>query len=165
MNPSARRRIQKAVGLDRPAKTLSIVAGALILGVLFPRYVVATGSMEPTMPLGSYVVACRLLPGLDGIKKGDLLVFRPVAGVSPHPWIHRALALPGDAVSPPSRKGRMDVSSTGVLLSEPKVLGEHHPLAAGEYYESGDSENSYHGVIDRQNVIAKVLFHFRLPWR
>lgn len=165
MRITTRQRIQQAFGLDRPVKTCFIVAGMLLLSFLFPRYVVATGSMEPTIPPGSHVVACRFLPGWDGIEKGDILVFRPAAGVSPHPWIHRVLALPGETFAPPARIGRIDIASDGVALSKPKALGVGHPLSDGEFYQSGDSATSYHGVIDKQNVVAKVVFHFRLPWR
>jgi hypothetical protein len=38
-------------------------------------------------------------------------------------------------------------------------------LSISIFYQSGDSQTSSHGLVPQEIVIAKVLFHFKLPWR
>ena len=108
-------KLKKALGLDRPRRTLFIISCFVAAHIAFPRYVVATGSMIPEIPPGSYVVACRipLLP--IEIRKNGVVVFKPVKGISPAPWIHRILADSGEHITPPNRGGRVDISAEGVV--------------------------------------------------
>jgi len=120
--------------------------------------------MVPTIPPGSYVVTCRvpLLPA--SIGKNDVAVFRPVEGVSPHPWVHRVIAVAGEKLTPPKRKGRVDITDEAEAQHRneaPDML----QIPESCVYQSGDSTSSYHGLVAEEIVIAKVLFHFKLPWR
>lgn len=157
-------KLKKALGLDRPRLTLSIIFCGIGIHLAFPRYVVATGSMVPTIPPGSYVVACRtpLLP--RSIGKNDVAVFKPVEGVSPAPWIHRIVADSGEKITPPGRKGRVDISTEARSMRRDESQ-EQLVVPESFYYQSGDSQTSSHGLVPQEIVIAKVLFHFKLPWR
>lgn len=156
-------KLKKALGLDRPRLTLSIICFGIAMHFAFPRYIFATGSMVPTIPPGSYVVACRspLLPSSMG--KNDFAVFKPVEGVSPKPWMHRIVAVSGEKITPPDRKGRVDISTEARSKRRDESQA---PLIVPEsfFYQSGDSQSSYHGLVPQEIVIGKVLFHFKLPW-
>ena len=156
--------LKKALGLDRPRLTLSILCGVIGIAFAFPPYVVATESMAPTMPPGSFVVTCRsvLLPASVG--KNDLAVFKPVKGFSSAPWIHRIVADSGEEITPPARKGRVDVSLEATAQPREEST-RSFVVPKGFFYQSGDSPTSYHGLIPHEDVIGKVLFHFKLPWR
>lgn len=157
-------KLKKALGLDRPRLNLSIICAAIGIRFAFPPYVIATGSMAPTIPPGSFVVTCRkgLLPGLIG--KNDLVVFKAVKGISPAPWLHRIVADSGEQITPPVRKGRVDVSPEA--RAQPRDESTQSLVVPkGFFYQSGDSSTSYHGLVPQELVIGKVLFHFKLPWR
>jgi signal peptidase I len=156
--------LKKALGLNRPRLTLSILFGAIGIAFAFPPYVVATGSMAPTMPPGSFVITCRsvLLP--MPIGKNDLAVFKPVKGISTAPWIHRIVADSGEEITPPVRKGRVDVSPEAIAQPGDEST-KSFVVPKGFFYQSGDSSSSYHGLIPQEVVIGRVLFHFKLPWR
>lgn len=154
MNP----KLKCQLGLDRPKRTAAIIAVLALLHFCFPRYVVATGSMEPTIPVGSYVVTSRLAFLFGPPKAGDIVVFDPVAGISTRPWVHRIQAVSGDRFVPPERAGRKDTDSDAH-----HVGGERVPT--GYVYQSGDSAKSYHGLAAQKLITGKVFWHFRLPWK
>ena len=149
------------LGLDRPLLTLSSLCIIITLHFAFPRYLVATGSMDPTIPSGSIVVACRLPTSID---KNDIAVFEPVEGVSSNPWVHRIMANAGEDYSPMNRKGRVDIS-TNATAQPTDYSPQQLLIPENFFYQSGDSSNSYHGLVPQKLVIAKVLFHFNLPWK
>lgn len=160
--------IKKLLGLDKPKKSLRQLALMLaIFGpahIAFPRYVVATGSMEPTIPIGSHVIACRIPVWFSDPAAGDIVVFKPEQGVSEFDWVHRIIGLPEAPVKELARtrspKSRRDISiapsiDEGVIATIPK----------GYFYQAGDSPTSFHGLVPREKIIARVIFHFRLPWK
>jgi signal peptidase I len=157
-------KLQKALGLDRPLTTFAVICIGVAMTFAFPCYIVATGSMDPAIPPGSFVVSVRLPLFPVPIEKNDIAIFRPAEGVSAHPWVHRIIADSGDQVTPPDRDGRVDVSAEGI--GEVRGKSAQSLLVPESYfYQSGDSARSYHGLIPKSMVIGKVLFHFKLPWR
>ena len=98
------------------------------------------------------------------IGKDDVAVFAPVAQISYAPWIHRIVANSGEKITPPVRKGRVDVSS-GARALHTNETTESLVVPDGFFYQSGDSATSYHGLVPKEIIIGKVLFHFKLPWR
>lgn len=156
-------KLRRVLGLNRPRLTLSIIGCAVALRFAFPCYVAATRSMMPTIPPGSYVVSMsiRLLP--RSVEKNDVVVFKPVEGVSPKPWIHRIVANSGEKFAAPRRSGRVDISADGV--AEKDASATTLVIPDSFVYQSGDSTTSYHGLVHREMVIGVVLFHFKLPWR
>ena len=120
--------------------------------------------MVPAIPPGSYVVALRLSLLPVSIGKNDIAIFQPVEGVSLNPWVHRIVADSGEQITPPNRKGRVDISDEG---SAEKRIKSTDSLMIPEsfFYQSGDSADSYHGLVPKRMAVGKVIFHFKLPWR
>lgn len=59
------------------------------------RFHIPSGSMRPTLPVGTRLLANKWLP-FEQISRGDIVVFKhPVQG---NAWITRVVALPGDTI-------------------------------------------------------------------
>lgn len=90
---------QKTSGPGKRMKIIRQILLAIIVvssaQVAFPRYIVATWSMEPTIPQGSYVVASRIPMWVSDPSAGDIVVFHPEDRISKFPWMHRILGEPG----------------------------------------------------------------------
>ena len=157
-------KLKKALGLNRPRLTLLIICFGIAIHFTFPRYIIATKSMVPTIPPGSYVVALRLSLLPVSIGKNDVAIFQPVEGVSPYPWVHRIVADSGEQMTPPNRKGRVDISDEGRAEKRNKST-DSLMIPESFFYQSGDSADSYHGLIPKRMVVGKVILHFKLPWR
>ena len=156
-------KFKKALGLDKPKITLLILACALVLHFAFPRYIVRTGSMIPTIPPGSYVVTCSIPVFCSQVDKGDIVIFRPIKSISDYAWVHRITAVSGEKITTPDQKGRVDVS-----LKFQANHKDHKPeiIVIPEFfaYQCGDSVTSYHGLVPKELITGKVLFHFKGPW-
>ncbi len=154
---------KKLLGLDKPRQLLAATAVLVVLHVAFPRYLVATGSMDPTIRRGSYVVASRLHLLFSDVAKNDIVVIAPYAGISPYPWIHRITGMAGDPINPLAasrpKGARFDIT-TGLEETTPPRAS----VPSGFFYQAGDALSSYHGLIPEDMIKAKVLFHFQLPW-
>jgi signal peptidase I len=157
-------RWKKALGLHRPRLALSVIAAMLALGYLFPHYAIATGSMEPTIRKGDHVVAFRGWFLLGAPRKGDIVVFEPVDGISQYPWVHRVMATAGQKFRPPHRPGRRDGDGLPDRAG-PAVMSEEMIVPEGFVYQSGDAPGSFHGLARTSQIRGRVLFHFALPWR
>jgi len=156
MNPG----FTKVLG-RHPKASLTVILIGLAVHFAFPRYLVATNSMEPTMPSGSYVVAFRGAYIFSKPKAGDIAVFDPVEGIASYPWIHRIKAVSEEAFSPINRKRRKDTDDVYNALTSADTF----VIPNEYYYQSGDASNSYHGLVKRELIRGKVLFHFKLPWK
>ena len=132
-----------------------------VLYFVFPTYVVATHSMEPTIPSGSWVVAVRSSFVVGEIENVDIIVFQPVEGISEHPWVHRVKATEGEVFVPFERIGRKHTDKSFELM----VTNGGIMIPEGYVYQSGDSNNSYHGLANCDLISSKVLFSFKLPWK
>jgi hypothetical protein len=157
-------KLKKALGFDRPRTTFAVICIGVAISFGFPSYIVTTKSMDPAIPPGSFVISVRLPLFPVPIEKNDIAVFRPVEGISPHPWAHRIIADSGDQFTPPDREGRVDVSAEGIGEGRGKST-QSLLIPESYFYQSGDSARSYHGLISKSMVMGKVLFHFKLPWR
>lgn len=156
-------KLKRLLGLDKPRQIIAATMILAFLYVAFPRYLVATGSMETTIPRGSYVIASRLHLLFSEAATHDIVVFAPYKGISPHPWIHRIVGRAGDPILPlasPRPKGaRFDVTTGHDATTTPL-----HSIPADFVYQAGDAPTAYHGLVPRDMIKAKVLFHFELPW-
>jgi signal peptidase I len=102
---------------------LPIIA-AVILALLIKTYVaeafqIPSGSMEPTIKIGDRVIVEKLFFHPGTLRRDDVIVFWPPAGVSPNgdPLIKRVIGLPGDTVL--IRGGTVYVN--GQPLQEPYI--------------------------------------------
>lgn len=87
MNP----KLKKQLGLHRPKTTTSLIMGAILLKLVFLKYIVATGSMEPTVPVGSLVFSFRWASLFGAAQTAGIVIFNPVEGISQKPWVHRVI--------------------------------------------------------------------------
>ena len=153
-------KLKKLMFGTRKSNIIVLMVGA-VLYFVFPKYVVATHSMEPTIPAGSLVIALRSFFVVDEIENEDIIVFKPVEGISEYPWVHRVKATQGEVFVPFERGGRKDTDKSFELM----VTNEGIMIPEGYVYQSGDSNKSYHGLANCDLISSKVLFSFKLPWK
>lgn len=155
-------------GLDKPKRTLFHLAAALAIALpvqwAFPRYRVSTQSMAPTIPPGSWVLSVRKAVIPFDVGRQDIVVFAPVEGISPFPWIHRVVALGGDEVNVFKGPARKDVGSDGMPVASVNS-NETVVVPDGFLYQKGDAIKSYHGLVPSGLVQAKVLWWMPPFWR
>ncbi|OVE81555.1 hypothetical protein BVY04_02910 [bacterium M21] len=155
------KKLKKMLGFDRPKISAFVLMIVVATHFAFPRYVVATESMVPTIPKGSYVVTIHEDLLRSEPKKGDIVVFAPVKGVSPYPWMHRVIGLENEVFNPFTRKGRVDIDDAYTVTQKTDI----ETIPEGYIYQSGDSDRSYYGLVIKELIRGKVLFHFELPWK
>lgn len=122
------------------------VVGAVLLfaflrGLLVQVYGIQSGSMQPTLLAGDYVIVnntlfgadlpftSRTLPALRAPRTGDVVVYRPAGYVPARDHIKRIIGTPGDTV----RMLRGVVYRNGTRLREPyakPAAAEDVPLPA-----------------------------------
>jgi signal peptidase I len=102
---------------------LLILAGVGALGVrhfLFEKIVIASESMEPTLPKGTELYVDKLAPFLGAPKRGDIVMFdspfQPEKGL-----VKRVIGLSGETIEIRNKT----VYINGQLLDEPYAHHEH----------------------------------------
>lgn len=152
-----------------------MLAGAgfvLIYSFLFRPYQVAGQAMVPSYTDGQYVMTWIYNPENDGIKRGDVIVFR--APPSPEKdFIKRVVALPGESIS--MRDGKVFVNGQvldegGYILKDTYTnssafLDEGIPFVIpdGQYFVMGDnrsfsSDSREWGPVTEDAIVGKVGF-------
>jgi signal peptidase I len=106
------------------------VAGAALLRLFAVEGIfVATGSMEPTLPVGTHLFLDKLTIRLASPDRGDIVVFR--SPVAPHEdMIKRVIAVGGDRVSMDRKK---------VFLNGEEVVEPYVQYTRGAERLKGDS--------------------------
>ncbi|MFF6790202.1 signal peptidase I [Streptomyces filamentosus] len=175
---------KKSDGRGRLGSTLSGLAVAvgclLFLGgfvggaLLYQPYTVPTGSMTPTLAIGSKVLAQRI--DGDEVRRGDVVVFKdPLWGNSP--MLKRVVAVGGDTVACCDDDGHLTVNGTPVeepyLRPGPggslRASGEDFTatVPADSLFLLGDDrtasldsrthlEDAAQGSVPRSTVVARV---------
>ena len=160
MEPKSKRLIR----IIKPKQLIAPLAFLIFAHVAFPRYVVSTESMDPTISVGDYVFASRLHLLFSKPQVGEIVIISQSDGISSKPWLHRLIGKEGDQIHlfdenllPTARRD---------VVPSPKVTEVSEGVVpAGYYYQSGDNLNSYHGLIPCDLVKAIVVIHFPIPWR
>lgn len=97
--------------------SLSVLGAWIIRSFLFETVSVASGSMEPTLYLGTHYLVNRMVYRIRDPLRGDIVVFRsPVDRKTG--TIKRVIAIPGDEVQLRNKK----VILNGKLLDEPYAI-------------------------------------------
>jgi signal peptidase I len=76
---------------------LAVLAAMLIRGLLMAPFYIPSGSMEPTLLPGDYILANRLVYYLHPPQRGDIIVFR-FPKDEHFDFVKRVIGLPGDVV-------------------------------------------------------------------
>ena len=155
-------------------ETLEIIIVALILSwglrsTVVEAVTIPTGSMLPTIQLQDRLVVDELSYKLSEIKRGDVIVFHPLATVdsSGDLWIKRVIGVPGDKVE--IKEGMVLVNDQA--LTEPYEMAKPNytfgPLVIPKdsYFVLGDNRNDsvdshYWGVLPAKNVVGRALFRY-----
>jgi signal peptidase I len=140
----------------------------LVLNTLTGRFQVRGFSMEPTLHDGQYIVVSKLAYWFRAPERGDIVVFRPVDGLSDD-LIKRVVGLPGERVEIASGTVRVD----GVPLEETYIANRSTysgswKLDSGEYFVLGDnrsnsSDSHSWGTLPEENIIGKAWFCYWPP--
>lgn len=94
---------------------LAFLGAFLIRTFAFERIVIASGSMEPTLPVGTQIMVNKLVYKFRSPERGDIVTFpSPVAKKD---LVKRVIAVAGEDV----RIVRKDVLINGKVLVEPYV--------------------------------------------
>jgi signal peptidase I len=157
------------------------VALLLALGVrtyVAQMFYIPSGSMLPTLQIGDRIVVDKLSYRLNGVQRGDIVVFRrpPLERADYSDLVKRVIGLPGDTVSSVGGAVYIDGKplaepwlTTPAPVTSPSPLPDtfslNHPFTvpAGEYYVMGDnrtdSEDSrYFGPISGSLIVGKMAF-------
>lgn len=142
-------------------RSLLLIWAISIIGLLlyaFPRLLIISGSMAPTIPVGKIIVANRIGYLGSAPKRGDIAVFRPIAEFSATQWSHRIIGLPGDIVS--IRNGHVTVNGQAIeydATTDPDFGDIVVPK--GYYYEKGDNLEAINGLVPKSAVIGKIIVY------
>ncbi len=149
------------------------LALAVIISLSIRTYVaesrwIPSESMLPTLKVGDYLLIDKVTFKINGISRGDIVVFDPPPASSlDKVLIKRVIGLPGDTVS--ISKGLVYIN--GTAIDEPyeleKPINDFRAFAVPEnsLFVMGDNRNNsfdsrYWGVVPMDLVIGKALLCF-----
>jgi signal peptidase I len=158
-----------------------VVALVLAVGVrayLVQMFYIPSGSMLPTLQVGERIVVDKVGYRIDGIHRGDIVVFRRPAGdTAPYAdLVKRVIGLPGETIG--TADGRVTIDGRPLAepwlpapppptlpspLAVPYSLSRPYLVPAGEYFVMGDnrtdSEDSrYFGPIPAGLIVGRMTF-------
>lgn len=155
--------------MARPYLVASLGAtfvGIFLLLVLFDIYQVASRSMEPAIPQGSYVVVNRYHYSFFRPKRGDVAAFLPTEAFPVGPWVHRVVGVPGDTVTLTEDRLLVNGSEIEFPAVNPReedgaLLGNGSiTLGNGEIFQKGDNATTLFGIVSGREIIGKVIATF-----
>ncbi|HEX3033282.1 MAG TPA: signal peptidase I [Bacillota bacterium] len=152
---------------------LLTLAVAIVLALVIKTYVaearwIPSGSMEPTLQIGDYLIVDKLYVKYSGIDRKDIVVFNPPAESDKQEvMIKRVIGLPGDEIL--IKEGI--VYANGKPLEEPyemeKPRADFGPVKvpAGSYFLMGDNRNNsydsrFWGVVPQKNIIGRAVVKY-----
>jgi len=139
LNPTANRQKERInflrEGLDSLSLTL-FMAFFVMQPFIARAYVVPTGSMEQTLPIGTRILASPLAPRVVPVRAGDVLVFSPPplalslsGGKQSDVWVKRCIGAPGQTLE----IKRNVLWRDGKIVSEPYAIWKSPGLAPADY--------------------------------
>ena len=174
----------KRIKMGRKRRIL--IGCGIALGLAFvvsglKQYLMPTGSMSPTLPPGSYLLAEKLTYRIRDPRRGEIVVFSTknisrLMKVSQRPqrFIMRVAGIPGDELSVVD--GKLLVNGAPyIVTADGKELpflpagslteGETVIVPQGRYFVLGDnSSNSFDsrmwGVLPRENIERRYILTF-----
>jgi len=139
LNPTANHQKERIKflreGLDSLSLTLFMVF-FVVQPFIARAYVVPTGSMENTLPIGTRILASPLAPRVVPVRAGDVLVFSPPqlalslsGGKQCDVWVKRCIGTSGQTI-----EIKRDVLwCDGKVVAEPYAIWNSSGLAPADY--------------------------------
>jgi signal peptidase I len=147
---------------------LAILVAMLIRGFLLQAFYIPSGSMEPTLFPGDYILVNRFVYDLQPPERGDIIVFRYPKDEH-WDFVKRVIGLPGDVVE--EHDGRFRIN--GKPLDERYVEHTEGGLAPGmnmaalripkhQLFVLGDNRDAsldsrYWGTVNEHKVIGEAF--------
>ncbi len=127
--------------------------------LFFPIYWVATGSMEPTIHQGAYIMASKMHYKIFNPKRNDIGMFKPIDGVSiTKPWTHRIIGIGGDVIS--IQNGIVTVNGEKTFFPEINHINLEATVKKGYIFQKGDHRETLVGELSEDEIIGKVIYFF-----
>jgi len=149
---------------------MAVVLAFLVGRFLIMNSVVPTGSMIPTVPEQSRIVANRLSYLFDEPARGDIIIFRFPDDESLY-FVKRIIALPGETVT--IKDGLVYLNDNETPLEEPYLaetpIGSFGPFTVpeGEYFVLGDHRNRSNDArfwndpyVSEEQIMGKVKLQY-----
>ena len=152
---------------------LSIVCSVLASVFVLRAYYIPSGSMEPTLRVGTYVLDNKLAYATHHPARGDIVILREPRQFLPTArdkaaelkFVKRVVAVSGDLISCCDDQGRLDVNSQAV--TEPFTTGRNLPIReqrvpTGAVFVLGDHrdmsvDSRLYGAVPYSNVDGRVV--------
>ena len=148
---------------------LCVLTAYVLCAYIFKMGIVTSESMDPTVPVGQYVICSRLDRSFE---RGDIICFR----ADGDDIFKRLIGLPGETVSFLEGKVYID----GTLLDESAYLDAalmtdasvtSYTVPEGSFFVMGDnrgasidSRNWENPYIHKKDIVGVLLFDFPLPF-
>ena len=152
---------------------LSLLCTILAYAFVLRDYYIPSGSMEPTLHVGTFVLADKLAYATKDPSRGDIVILReparfaatiPTAGPEPK-FVKRVVAVGGDSVSCCDEQHRLVLNGQGV--TEPFTEGTMFPFQTvrvpeGSVFVLGDHRNMsvdsrIYGSVPTSSLIGRVI--------
>ena len=160
-------------GLFGAARTaaIAIIVGLVVKALLVQVFFVPSSSMAPTLNPGERVAVDKLLYRLDGIDRGDVIVFDAPDGQAHDTLVKRVVATGGDEVA--ASGGHLTLNGETVeepYLPDGTVTLDFGPVAVpnGHLFVLGDNrmdslDSRMFGAIPSDAVIGRPLLRVWPP--
>jgi len=178
--------------IEKETKSKAILAGfkdlidgallgviiALLLNCVIANSVVPSGSMENTIPTGSYVVGSKIAYKFAEPKRGDIVIFKYPDDRSIY-FVKRLIGLPGDTIEfiSNANNSSYDILINGELYKEDYLANNDPTMSYGRsstytvpsncYFFLGDNRNQSNDArfwktqyVPREDLVAKVYFKY-----
>ena len=172
----AREQVEKTSVGEEIRSWILTLAVAVLLAFLIGRFlilnaVVPTGSMIPTIPEHSRVIANRLSYLEETPQRGDLVIFRYPDDESTN-FVKRVIGLPGETVEIRAGKVYIDDSETPLTedyLAEEPLAEDYGPYTVPEgcYLMLGDNRNHSNDArfwqntyVSEEQILGKVKLQY-----
>jgi signal peptidase I len=146
---------------------MAVVMALVIRAFMLQAFYIPSGSMEPTLEPGDFILANRLVYDFHPPRRGDIIVF-PFPRDEHWDFVKRVIGLPGDLVE--SKDGQVWVNGQPLheaYLPPPAgALGTTdlppRRVPPGQLFVLGDNrgaslDSRYWGTVDQHKVIGKAF--------
>lgn len=100
MNKETETKTSNHLSLVEVLRTIAVsfIIYYIVFNFLLVNAVIPSGSMENTINIGDRVLAERVVFKINGIERGDIVIFHPTSGVKDKYLIKRVMGLPGETI-------------------------------------------------------------------